>query len=768
MNRWVRGLHAIGEFPGQVLTVYQDTRKVPALKKPEVVQFPVNDVCNSRCQMCFIWQQKKSKELTPDEVSSILSDELFDQVRGIGINGGEPTLRSDLAELVEAAALTLPALKHVSIITNAIQRDRVLDRIREISGVTREYGIDFDVMVSLDGVGEVHDQVRGKPGNFKNAVHVLKAVREERLAETLRIGCTLTETNAGSGEELLEWAIEHDIYARFRVAVAHNRLYNRECVDDYEVKASQLFPILMLLDRLSRDYEPDEQRRRFYRSLLEQLAYGAPRNAGCMWRNRGVTLLANGHLGYCAVESPELGNALSERPSNIYWANDHVRKQILTNKCAGCRHDYDGPWDFSEEVKARSRQLPILGTLSRHMEPAYRSSAESLATAGELASGVATRRASLPRSGRRGETVVLTGWYGTETVGDQAILGGILSVLNDMHDGPVVVSSLEPFVTERTLRLLEAPNNVSVMSYHGVNALIDAGEARFVAMAGGPLMGTIPQIRTLGRTHRNANRVGVPTGLLGIGVGPLGGRLATALISRIIKESDVVVTRDDPSADHAADIGAASVTSAGDPSLIWLDRGGNRRNESAELDDGDLVLAIRRWPIHEYGAGKFTSETRSRFESVLSQEIKSISARRRLVPVAMGTVHVGGDDRRILRELLGPLHSPLTALTEFPTPQGVQTTMLACRYSLAMRYHAALFSAALGLATVTIDYTGGGKLYALTTQFPDVIRIDPEEMSYGHIEDALNRVNAVPAEQVDRLRLKTVESIRSGLAELVA
>src|SRR4051812_41896991 len=39
--------------------------------KPRVIQFPVNDICNSRCVMCNIWQRKRDKEITPDELRAI-------------------------------------------------------------------------------------------------------------------------------------------------------------------------------------------------------------------------------------------------------------------------------------------------------------------------------------------------------------------------------------------------------------------------------------------------------------------------------------------------------------------------------------------------------------------------------------------------------------------------------------------------------------------------------------------------------------------------
>src|SRR5690606_122064 len=82
------------------------------LEKPIVLQFPVIDICNSKCQMCRIWENKKSNDITLEKLKKGLANDLFSEVTGIGFNGGEPTLREDLPDLVQAAIDCLPKLKN--------------------------------------------------------------------------------------------------------------------------------------------------------------------------------------------------------------------------------------------------------------------------------------------------------------------------------------------------------------------------------------------------------------------------------------------------------------------------------------------------------------------------------------------------------------------------------------------------------------------------------------------------------------------------------
>ncbi|MFT8211611.1 MAG: hypothetical protein ACMZI0_15430 [Symbiopectobacterium sp.] len=67
-----------------------------------------------------------------------MNSSLFDEVEGIGFNGGEPTLRTELAELVEVVVNSLPKLKHVSLITNAYKYTQVIEKIEIIAPIIKK------------------------------------------------------------------------------------------------------------------------------------------------------------------------------------------------------------------------------------------------------------------------------------------------------------------------------------------------------------------------------------------------------------------------------------------------------------------------------------------------------------------------------------------------------------------------------------------------------------------------------------------------------
>jgi MoaA/NifB/PqqE/SkfB family radical SAM enzyme len=89
--------------------------------------------------------------------------------------GGEPYLRSDFADLVIAAYVTCrPAV--VTIPTNGLLTDRIVAETDRICAACADSQIGLNL--SLDGLGEEHDRMRGVPGNWAKAQRTWALLRE--------------------------------------------------------------------------------------------------------------------------------------------------------------------------------------------------------------------------------------------------------------------------------------------------------------------------------------------------------------------------------------------------------------------------------------------------------------------------------------------------------------------------------------------------------------------------------------------------------------
>lgn len=124
-----------------------------APSKPLTMLLLVNRGCNLRCSFCDLWDDPA--RMTLAQALTLLDDAAHIGVRTLVLTGGEPFLHKELFAIVAAARDRGLA---VNITTNGTLVDR---RWTELvaSGVT-------SLSVSIDGLPETHDALRGKEGAF--------------------------------------------------------------------------------------------------------------------------------------------------------------------------------------------------------------------------------------------------------------------------------------------------------------------------------------------------------------------------------------------------------------------------------------------------------------------------------------------------------------------------------------------------------------------------------------------------------------------------
>ena len=135
----------------------------------KVCYFSLFDNCNVKCNMCDCWVRPKTS-LRPNHYQDALNRVLSVQPAMIRFTGGEPMLLSSLPELVAQANL---AGVETSVITNGRIAQHKITALREA-------GLDL-LVVSLDGLGNTHDLIRGVRG------------LERKVSQTLT-ECARTET----------------------------------------------------------------------------------------------------------------------------------------------------------------------------------------------------------------------------------------------------------------------------------------------------------------------------------------------------------------------------------------------------------------------------------------------------------------------------------------------------------------------------------------------------------------------------------------------
>lgn len=175
--------------------------------RPVKLRIGLTDRCNSRCKMCGAWQKADNdtsgaaEEISIAEIEAICGAGagFLKKTRQISLTGGEPTLRSDLVEVVETLTRLLPR-RAININTNGFLTERIERMVSEVL----ELRDNLSIYVSLDGVGPTHDEARGVPGAFDKTAATIEALTDLReLARqvgrrlALEVNFVMTEVNAG-------------------------------------------------------------------------------------------------------------------------------------------------------------------------------------------------------------------------------------------------------------------------------------------------------------------------------------------------------------------------------------------------------------------------------------------------------------------------------------------------------------------------------------------------------------------------------------------
>lgn len=168
-----------------------------ARRMPVLVHFEVTLRCNARCGFCDYWKTDASAR--DDEVERFADAARFFNPMLVAFTGGEPLLRRDLEQLVEAVSRAV-RLKYVMLLTHGgmLGVDRALSLWR--AGVNQ-----FNI--SLDYLDERHDAARGIHGLSQRILATVSAMRSSGI-DSIRFNTVIKRDNIGDIMGIVRHAAE--------------------------------------------------------------------------------------------------------------------------------------------------------------------------------------------------------------------------------------------------------------------------------------------------------------------------------------------------------------------------------------------------------------------------------------------------------------------------------------------------------------------------------------------------------------------------------
>lgn len=164
--------------------------------------------CNAKCDMCNIWKNPTNprEEFNPDILNKIPEG-----MKRLNITGGEPMLRNDIEKIVK---ILYTKSDRLEISTNGYYTDRIIEIAKKFPNIT--------VRISVDGLPENHDKIRGLKNGFDHALRTVLRLKELGIRDN-GFGIVISEDNHSDLLDLYHLMEYMDL--EFGNAVIHNSFY---------------------------------------------------------------------------------------------------------------------------------------------------------------------------------------------------------------------------------------------------------------------------------------------------------------------------------------------------------------------------------------------------------------------------------------------------------------------------------------------------------------------------------------------------------------
>jgi MoaA/NifB/PqqE/SkfB family radical SAM enzyme len=261
----------------------------------------------------------------------------------ITFTGGEPFLRRDLDDLVISAYRHCqPAV--ITIPTNGLLTGRVAEQVDRICRECPESQIGINL--SLDGIGEEHDDIRGVPGNWERSMATwvrLKELQASRANLVLSVHTVVSRFNQARFREIYDGLtfLQPDSYI---TEVAEERVELDTVGWDITPDADAYAPIADFLSQQART-RPARGVARFtqafraqYYELAKRVLYERRQVIDCYAGWASAHIAPNGDIWSCCIRAEPVGN-LRESGYDLapIWFGPQMarlRRSIYDKECA--------------------------------------------------------------------------------------------------------------------------------------------------------------------------------------------------------------------------------------------------------------------------------------------------------------------------------------------------------------------------------------------------------------------------------------------------
>jgi len=272
---------------------------------PVAMTFAVTYKCQLNCPHCSAGNHLRNdiQELSTEEAKTLIDESQKFGVTIIAFTGGEPLLRKDIFELI--SHVNQKKAMPILFTNGVLLTDEVVEQLSE-AGL-------YTLFLSLDSpIPQEHDQLRGKPGLFENAIQGLMKLKAKGTFVGFSSYATRTATEGGKYKKLYKLAQEKGVH---NVILFDSVPTGKLLKDTSEILTPEQREEI-------KDYSADI----FNRSVIPPLSSQCWQNSiegylagiGCLAANIQYYVSAYGDVSPCDFAPLSFGNIRSE-PLRAIW-----------------------------------------------------------------------------------------------------------------------------------------------------------------------------------------------------------------------------------------------------------------------------------------------------------------------------------------------------------------------------------------------------------------------------------------------------------------
>jgi MoaA/NifB/PqqE/SkfB family radical SAM enzyme len=219
---------------------------------------------------------------------------------------------------------------------------RSAETIRRVLDVARSRGKKLYLFISLDGIGALHDEIRGVRGAFDavcRTLDALQALDTPRSQLSMGVSATATRKNIDHLDDVLQFAVRRNLLVSFTFPMSTDvYMNNQDRLERFEADHDLIERFASFLDNLERYPDHVTPPLSFYRSLQATLR-GGPREAPCIFRRGGFFLEPNGNVLPCWRSSELSFGSLTDETFPQIWDGPRRRSVLATIEeqfCSSC------------------------------------------------------------------------------------------------------------------------------------------------------------------------------------------------------------------------------------------------------------------------------------------------------------------------------------------------------------------------------------------------------------------------------------------------